>query len=127
MSEAYAGHAAELAAQAREHEEAKQLALAGQRASFEGKTPTKKKKTDKLVEKAFADRQTRHDDAIKSLRRSHDAKLVALKASHAKELTMVKTADPTREGPGTSCCGQQRSPRGGEDTYGTDEGAHVCH
>ena len=99
LSEAYAGHAAELAAQAREHEEAKQLALAGQRASFEGKTPTKKKRTpgkgghsDKLVERAFADRQSRHDDAIKSLRRSHDAKLVALKASHAKELTMVKTA-----------------------------------
>ena len=95
LSEAYAGHAAELAAQAREHEEAKQLALAGQRASFEGKTPTKKKKAkpgDSLVEKAFADRQSRHDDAIKSLRRSHDAKLVALKASHAKELTMVKTA-----------------------------------
>ena len=99
LSEAYAGHAAELAAQAREHEESKQLALAGQRASFEGKTPTKKKKTpgkgqhsDKLVERAFADRQSRHDDAIKSLRRSHDAKLVALKASHAKELTMVKTA-----------------------------------
>ena len=34
LSEAYAGHAAELAAQAREHEESKQLALAGQRASF---------------------------------------------------------------------------------------------
>ena len=99
LSEAYAGHAAELAAQAREHEESKQLALAGQRASFEGRTPTKKKRTpgkgghsDKLVERAFADRQSRHDDAIKSLRRSHDAKLVALKASHAKELTMVKTA-----------------------------------
>ena len=44
------------------------------------------------MEKAFADRQSRHDDAIKSLRRSHDAKFVALKASHAKELTMVKTA-----------------------------------
>ena len=75
LAAAYAGHAAELAAQAVELGERRKLALAGQRASLH-RTPPKPGATD----------------ALQALRRSHDATLVALKACHAKELTQATTA-----------------------------------
>jgi len=75
LAAAYAGHAAELAAQAVELGERRKLALAGHRASLH-RTPPKPGATD----------------ALQALRRSHDATLVALKACHAKELTQATTA-----------------------------------